>query len=240
MTVSAPLPVVVIPVPAVNVTVSPEVIIELLPDVAASVNSDVDVVKQVAQATFPAAERVIGELAETATVPLASGIVTTLLDVVGVQERVPVAAPSESKTIWLLELVKLARVKVATPAVVIDQLSSVIDTPVAETFPMLMVEAIAALPILMVSAVVPPLPMFMVSANVPVPKLIVFAMLLVNRLPVVDVAPATGRSSVTDSVSSVDMLRYSLAPSDIDKDIARALSISISVALSKLIFPPSR
>ena len=111
--------------------------------------------------------------------------------------------------------------KFAAPAAVIFQLSSVIETVVAEVEPMAMVLATAPVAMLTVLAVVAPVPMLMVSAPVPVPKLMVLVTesvvpklrvvaappkdsvvtVVLNKVPVVvvevisaEVAPLTARS----------------------------------------------
>src|SRR3989344_3818964 len=78
VTASAPSPVVVIPLPAVSVTLSPDVIVEFDPDVATSVKRVVEEVKHVGHAMFPATDNVIGAEADTATVPFASGRIIVL------------------------------------------------------------------------------------------------------------------------------------------------------------------
>lgn len=98
--VIVPLPLLVVetPVPAANVNVPPWLIVELLPVVAAAVKSEPPDTKQVAQPMSPAAERVIGAEAETATVPEAFGKVMVLLLVAGVQVKVPVVPLVPVKT----------------------------------------------------------------------------------------------------------------------------------------------
>jgi hypothetical protein len=78
-------------------------------------------------------------------------------------------------------------------------IGSVVEAPELKS----KVVATDALPKVNVSALVPPVPIFIVSAAVPVPIFIVLATLLVKRLPVVEVEPATGRSRVRDVVVSV-------------------------------------
>jgi hypothetical protein len=57
----------------------------------------------------------MGAVAETATVPEASGIVTVLLEVVGVHVNVPVIPPVPLKESWLEVLVRLKLVRVPDP-----------------------------------------------------------------------------------------------------------------------------
>lgn len=92
--------------------------------------------------------------------------------------------------------------KVALPLASTDQLSSVMETPVDWGDPMVMVFWVLELPMLMMSALVPPLPMLMMSVAVPVPRLMVLEMLEVKRLAVPEPAPA-GRSRVMASELSV-------------------------------------
>ena len=80
--------------------------------------------------------------------------------------RVPKAP---APVVWMVPLPALRDIKVAAPAVVTDQLSSIIETPVE-----------AALPMVMVSA--PPLPKIMVSAPVE-PKVIEVAEVAVKEVP---------------------------------------------------------
>jgi hypothetical protein len=91
--------------------------------------------------------------------------------------------------------------KVAAPAVVILQSSSVIETSVALAEPIVMVFATAPVPILIVLAEVPPVAMFTVLAAVPVAMLSVEATFEVKRFAVVEVLPATGASKVTTVTS---------------------------------------
>ena len=104
VTVSVSPPVVVIPVPAAKVMVSPALMVWLEPEVPAKVKEKVPPeaeVKQVVQETAPVVEaRERGREAETATVPEASGKVIILFEIVGVQVKVPVT-PADCKTIWL-------------------------------------------------------------------------------------------------------------------------------------------
>ena len=86
VTVSVAPPVVVISVPAAMVMVSPALMVWLLPEVPASVIAKVPppvLVRQVTQPISPAEERVMGAVAETATVPVALGKVMVFADTVG-------------------------------------------------------------------------------------------------------------------------------------------------------------
>ena len=100
------------------------------------------------------------EFPREVTIPDPLPMVVVLLDVSVVKAPEPgVLVPTDTK--------------LAAPAVVTFQLSSVIDTPVDEAEPMVIVLATASDPIVIVFALVPPSPIWMVSAPVPVPKLMV-------------------------------------------------------------------
>ena len=88
--------------------------------------------------------------------------------------RVPKAP---APVVWMVPLPALRDIKVAAPAVVTDQLSSIIETPVE-----------AALPRVIVSA--PPLPIMMVSAPVE-PKVMVAAELASREVPETTKLPPT-------------------------------------------------
>ena len=149
--------------------VTPSVIVKIAPLEA----------RQVAQPMSPKADKVMGEVAEMATVPEALGKVMVLLATVGsVKARikvilssvVPSSTNGEAPRICALDKVTLPvevrPVNEATPGPVTDQLASVKLT------------SAAAWPIAMTSAPVAPVPRLIVSTSVPIPILIARAMLV--------------------------------------------------------------
>jgi hypothetical protein len=94
-------------------------------------------------------------------------------------------------------------IKEATPAAEILQLLSVRESPVTETLPMLIVEAAAELPMLIVSA--PPLPRLIVSVPLE-PRVTVVALVAVREVP------DTARLPVTEVFSAKDISPVELPP----------------------------
>ena len=90
VTPPVPLPTVVMPFPWMKVAVPPWLIVEFEPDDPASVQSEPPDIRQVEQPISPSAESVIGEVAETATVPVALGKVQVCVAVRSVEVIVPV------------------------------------------------------------------------------------------------------------------------------------------------------
>src|SRR3989344_9247994 len=88
VTLSVAPAVVVIPDPASIVSVSPDVIVWATPEVPDKVNKVVDVERHVGQEMSPADDKDMGEEADTATVPEASGNVIVRSTVGSVIEKV--------------------------------------------------------------------------------------------------------------------------------------------------------
>ena len=116
--------------------------------------------------------------------------------------RAPASAMALVLNVWV-PITEVAT-KLATPAAVTLQLSSVIETVVAAALPMVMVLATASEPIVIVFAVVPPSPMWTVSAPVPVPTLMVLAKL---EEPKFMVPPASKVSRVTTGAPLVVVIK---------------------------------
>ena len=115
--------------------------------------------------------------------------------------RAPESAMLFVVNVWLPMVLPV--MKDATPPAEILQLLSVRESPVTEALPMFMVEAVAELPMLIVSA--PPLPRLIVSVPVE-PRVTVVA------LPAVKEVPDTVRFPVTLVFSARDMFPVELPP----------------------------
>ena len=114
-----------------------------------------------------------------------------------VVEPVVVRVPkAPAPVVWMVPLPALRDIKVAAPAVVTDQLSSIIETPVEATLPMVMVSA-PPLPIMMVSAPVEPKVMEVAEVALMVVPLIVKLPPKVVLSLMVKAAPVPTASRVT-------------------------------------------
>ena len=141
-----------------------------------------------------------------------------------IKSPVPVVSPSKSRS-KAVAVVTVSKSKLTGEVVVAPELKvKVVATP---TFPKVRT-----------SAVVPPVPILIVSARVPVPTLIV-RVKLVEPILIVPVDSGV-LIFIIGAVFDVEIPKYSFVPSVIVNTEATLSSISMSVALSRFIFPPSK